>query len=103
MAGEIGAAGLLGNEEAAELDDELEAVGAGDRIPADSGVAVFEVVFGIKNGAKLADFKCLGGGANVEGGIGLNPKGEGHRGSHDTPTMQIQSDLFRQKAVIHEW
>jgi hypothetical protein len=102
LAGEIWAAGLLRNEEAAELDDELEAVGAGDRIPADSGVAVFEVVFGIKNRMELADFNYLGGGANVEGGIGLNPKGEGHRGSHDTPIMQIQGDLFRQKAMIHD-
>ena len=44
LAGEIGAAGLLGNDEAAELDDEFEAVGASDGIPADPGVAVFEML-----------------------------------------------------------
>jgi hypothetical protein len=66
------------------------------------GPTGFEVVFGIKNRAELADFKWLGGGANVECGIGFNPKGEGHRGSHDMPTMQIQGDLFRQKTAIQD-
>ena len=46
LAGEIGATGILGNDEAAELDDELEAVGAGDRVPADPGVAVLESLGG---------------------------------------------------------
>ena len=115
MAGEIGAAGPFGNDEAAELDDELEMVGAGHGIPTDPGVAVlkalggsgptedghelvaalfrvllinalpenmsgrttgFEVVFVIEDRSKLADFERLGGGANVEGGIGLLPRGE---------------------------
>ena len=50
-----------------------------------------------------ADFKWLGRGANVEGGIGLNPRGEGDRGSHDSPTMQNRGDLFSEKAVISGW
>ena len=114
-AGEIGTAGSFGNDEAAELDDELQTVGAGHGIPTDPGVAVlealggsgptedghelvaalfrvllvnalpenmsgrttgFEVVFVIEDHSKLADFERLGGGANVEGGIGLLPRGE---------------------------
>ena len=42
MAGKIGTAGFLRNDEAAELDDEFEAVGAGDGIPADPSIAVLE-------------------------------------------------------------
>ena len=41
------------------------------------GAAGLEVVLGIKNGPELADFERLGGGAEVEGGIGLIPRGEG--------------------------
>ena len=46
MAGEIGAAGPFGNDEAAELNDELETLGAGHGIPTDSGVAVLEALGG---------------------------------------------------------
>ena len=42
LAGEIGAAGAVDDVEAAELDDEFEAVGAGERIPTDVLVAFLE-------------------------------------------------------------
>ncbi len=66
------------------------------------GSTGFEVVFGIKNRAELADFKWLGGRTNVESGISLNPRGEGNCRSYDMPTMQIQGDLFRQKTAIQD-
>ena len=46
MAGKIGTAGFLRNDEAAELDDEFEAVGAGDGIPANPSIAVLESLGG---------------------------------------------------------
>jgi hypothetical protein len=46
LAGKIGTAGFLWNDEAAELDDEFEAVGAGDGIPADPSIAVLESLGG---------------------------------------------------------
>ena len=42
LAGEIGAAVPIEHDEATQLDDELEAVGTGHRVPADPGVAVLE-------------------------------------------------------------
>ena len=46
LAGEIGSPGFLRNDEAAELDDELEAIGAGDGIPTDPRIAVLESLGG---------------------------------------------------------
>ena len=46
LAGEIGAAGAVDDVEAAELDDEFEAVGAGDGVPADVVVAFLEAFGG---------------------------------------------------------
>ena len=42
LAGEIGAAVPFEDDEAAQLHDEFEAVGAGHRVPTDPGVAVLE-------------------------------------------------------------
>ena len=141
LASKIGTAGAFGNNEAAELDDELEAVGASHGIPTDPGVAVFEmlggpsptedgdklvaavfgvllvnalpknmsgrttgfeVVFGVEHRSELADLQWLGRGTNVEGGIGLNPRCKGYRGSHDTPTMQNRGIMSSRKAAISE-
>lgn len=44
LAGEIGVALLVDNDEAAELHDEFESVGAGHRVPADPFVAVLEAL-----------------------------------------------------------
>ena len=63
----------------------------------------FEVVFLIKDRSKLADFEWLSGGANVEGRIRLNPRSEGYRGSHDSPTMQNRDIMSSQKAEISRW
>ena len=41
--GEVGTAGGLRDEEAGLVDDEFEALGTGQRIPTDPGVAVFEM------------------------------------------------------------
>ena len=46
LAGEIGAAVPLQDDEAAQLHDEFEAVGAGYRVPSDPGVAVLEAFGG---------------------------------------------------------
>lgn len=46
MAGEVGTPGAVDDVEAAELDDELEAVGAGHGVPADVGVAFLEAFGG---------------------------------------------------------
>jgi hypothetical protein len=43
LGGEVGAAGAVGDEEAGVIDDEYEALGAGERVPADPSIAVFEV------------------------------------------------------------
>ncbi len=43
LRGEIGAAGLFRHEETAQLHDELEPLGAGDRVPADDCVAILDV------------------------------------------------------------
>jgi hypothetical protein len=43
LRGEIGPAGFLRHKEAAQLHDELETLRAGDRIPADDGVAVLKM------------------------------------------------------------
>jgi len=139
LAGEVGTAGPLWNKKAAELDNELEAVGAGHGIPANPGVAVLEalgspcprqhghqfvapvlkvllvnalpeqmsggtpgleVVLFVENRSELADFERLGGGANVENGIHLNPSGEAYRGGHDMTTMQNRGAMSSQKVKI---
>ena len=46
LAGEVGAAGAVHNVEAAQLNDEFEAVGAGDGVPADVIVALLETLGG---------------------------------------------------------
>ena len=43
LGGEIGSAGLAGHEEAAQLHDEFKTLRAGDRVPANHGVAVLEM------------------------------------------------------------
>jgi hypothetical protein len=127
LAGEIGAAELLGNHEAAELHDEFETIGTSHGIPPDPSIAILEafggpgptengdqldrsilgilfvsslpenmscrptglqIVFFIKNGAKLTDFKWLGRGANVDGGVSVKRWRTKARGCHDGLTMQ---------------
>jgi hypothetical protein len=46
LAGEIGFAGVVDDEEATELDDEFEAVGAGDGVPANVIIAFLESLGG---------------------------------------------------------
>lgn len=104
------------------------AVGTGDRIPTDPSVAIFKsfggsgptedghkglaTVFRIvfvnflpqdMAGAELADFKRLGGGANLEGGIDVNSRGKGRRGDHNSFIMQLEGLPFRQKITISVW
>ena len=43
LGGQIGAAGLVKDEEAAQLDDEFEAAGTGDGVPANGFITAFEV------------------------------------------------------------
>ena len=43
LRGEIGPAGRVGDEEAGLVDDEFEALGASQRVPADPGVAILEM------------------------------------------------------------
>ena len=63
----------------------------------------FEIVLVIDDRSELADFERLGGGANVEGGIRVNPRGEGDRGGHNSSTMQNQGGLSIQKAGFSVW
>jgi hypothetical protein len=44
-----------------------------------------------------------GRGANVEGAVGFNSRGERDRKSHCTRTMQNWGDLFSQKAAVLFW
>ena len=64
------------------------------------GTVGFKVVLRVEDRPELADFKWLGRGANVEGGIGLHLRGEGDRGTYDSPTLQNRGDLSGEKAVI---
>jgi hypothetical protein len=47
-----------------------------------------QIVFFIKNGAKLTDFKRLGRGANVDGGFSVKRWRTKAQGGHDGLTMQ---------------
>jgi hypothetical protein len=57
LAGEIGFAGAVAYEEATELDDEFEAVGAGDGVPADVIIAFLESLGG-EGLSRLARLQC---------------------------------------------
>jgi hypothetical protein len=50
--------------------------------------AGLQIVFFIKNGAKLTDFKRLGRGANVDGGVSVKRWRTKAQGGHDGLTMQ---------------
>ena len=43
LGSEVGPAGFPDDEKPAQLHDEFEALGAGDRVPADDGVAILEM------------------------------------------------------------
>ena len=64
------------------------------------GTPGLEVVLFVENRPELADIKRLGGGANVENGICLNPSNEAYRGGRDMPTMQNRGTMFIQKVKI---
>ncbi len=85
------------------MNDELEAVGAGDCIPTDPRITVLESLGGTvptQDGAELADFKRIADRANLKGGIDVNSRSEGRRGGHDDPNMQIRGSVFREKLTI---
>ena len=77
LAGEVGAAGVLDDVETPQLNDEFEAVGAGDGVPADVIVALLEALGGSAPAEDGDEFGavCLGVGAvdslpeDVSGGM----------------------------------
>ena len=64
------------------------------------GATGLEVMLSVQDGAELADFKGLGGRANLQGPINFNPRSVGCRGSDHSPTMQIRGALSMKKATI---
>ena len=58
------------------------------------------MVLVIEDRSELADFARLGGGANVEAGIRVNPRVEGDR---NFSSMQNPGDLFSQTAGFSVW
>jgi hypothetical protein len=53
-----------------------------------------QIVFFIKNGTKLTDFKRLGRGANMDGGVGVKRWRTKAHGCHDGLTMRKSGCLF---------